>query len=309
MVKIIPLIVLFFSTTNLLSQTFIQPNSHWHRMWDFISCPGNGYDHYKYVGDTLINNYLYSKIENKRYSVSLDVFSGVSNYYIHQNKSTFLRQNGDTIFVFDEDYSEDRFAWSQNPTVGELYYIGRVKNLVTMKDIKVYSRVDSISTEIIQDQNTKWIYSTTNLDSLGNPINYYTTKFNYICKLNTLLGPITEWVTPNMTTLGCYESSTTDKINYTGLDCNAGLDFDCQITTHTHDDTKENIKIFPNPSIGQITITNCNNQTIIFRNLVGKELLKTKIMSDIHNIDLKFLPNGKYMIFSDEKFLQTIIKL
>jgi len=278
-------------------------------MWDFVSCPGLGYDHHRYVGDTLFNNNSYSKIENKQYSVYLDQMNGTQNYYIHQKKSTYLRQSFDTIFIFDEEYSEDRFGWSQNPSVGELYYLGKVKNFISQNDIKVYSRVDSISTEIIQGQETKWIYSTTNLDSLGNPINYYTTKFNYIIKLNTLMGPITEWIIPSTTSLSCFESSITTKINYSGLDCNAGLDFDCETTTHSHENKLNDIKIYPNPIIDYFTITNCKNKIISLRNTDGKQLSKTTIISDNHKIDLKFYPNGTYFIFLDEKFLQRIVKI
>jgi hypothetical protein len=294
--------------TSCFSQDFPQTGSHWHRSMDIVVCPGNGYYHHRYTQDTLITNKLFSKIENIQFFSNFDPNSGSVTYDNFKYPSTFLRQSGDTLYHWDDQYQVENLAWYKNPFVGDLWYLGKVKSVVDQSDIKVYCRVDSIKYEIIQGQFTKWIVCKTNLDSTGSPINYYTNKFDYIKKFNTLLGPIHDWFDPNTTSLTCFESQSISEVNYSGLDCNSGIDFSCYTITNTKDHDTEGISTYPNPVIDKMFIDNCQNHFIDVSDLHGKVILNKTISNKSDFIDLTKLNHGTYLLIMDGEFVKKFQK-
>lgn len=68
---------------------------------------------------------------------------------------------------------------------------------------------------------------------------------------------------------------------------------------HSTDITKEivkNVSLYPNPTTGQVSISNVNGATVSVTNMLGHELLRTNSYDDILTIDASIWEQGTYIV-------------
>jgi hypothetical protein len=296
--------ILLFSLIITVSfgQLFPQPNSHWHYETTITMVPGDSYDHYEWVQDTVINNKTYSVVESKDVVTFYTLMDNSWTTYTSKNYNFYFRQSNDTLYMIDDFNYGERFVWKTNPQVGDLWNLGksRYDNQKT-----IYCRVDSIKSEMIQGQMSKWIYTTYNLDSLGNYMNV-DSEFEYMRKINTVLGPIDGWFARPLRVLNCFNSDSISLENIQGSNCDGDYNIPCTYTTSIQPLTSINIQVYPNPTKDKLVIEGYEGKTIALINSVGKICFNDKIK---HNcISIEQLSCDLYSIIIDGKYISKIVK-
>ena len=70
------------------------------------------------------------------------------------------------------------------------------------------------------------------------------------------------------------------------------------VTTGINENSTEEIRIYPNPSNGQIHIVASNESTITILNLLGEQVLKMNVSKGDNTVDISKLPKGIYTVNS-----------
>ena len=68
------------------------------------------------------------------------------------------------------------------------------------------------------------------------------------------------------------------------------------------------LTIFPNPTSGIVTVNTFAGNTIVIYNIMGKEILRRKAEAETLTINLKDLPNGIYLLRSENEVVKIIKK-
>ena len=68
------------------------------------------------------------------------------------------------------------------------------------------------------------------------------------------------------------------------------------------------LTIFPNPTSGIVTVNTFAGNTIVIYNIMGKEILRRKAEAESLTINLKDLPNGIYLLRSENEVVKIIKK-
>ena len=70
--------------------------------------------------------------------------------------------------------------------------------------------------------------------------------------------------------------------------------------------TLNNLSIYPNPAIDNITLHNANEGYLSIQNINGQEVLQQEITEPATNIDISTLPSGVYVVkLAGEKGVQV----
>ena len=230
MKKALTLLTIICSPLCSNSQSFVQPNSVWYYSADLTN-NSKGYQSYSYEKDILIGKFTYKKISGNMITHKYNKKEDSYNFYNYTKEPIFIRQSNDTIYCLGKD-GKDRFAWNQNPKSGDVWYFGEVCDPTTQITKKIYTRVDSVVVKFYNNEYTKTIYSTPNVDAQGNDLNentFYSPL--YIKKINTLFGPfehfgnisqleVTEYIDGNFTDrIMCYGSEHTKLVTIDKNNC------------------------------------------------------------------------------------------
>ena len=167
------LLFIFFglSTNSQNSSGWIDSLSIWnHTFWEFNWGNPTGYNQRYYVGDTLINDKTFQKVNGiRRKSVTYtpgitswgSIYNLSSDYFYTHNDSVYLLQSNNSL----------QFLWALNPSAGDVWDMGLHPTSFGDTAMQSFVKVDSVTNYSINNQVLKKIYLKPCINANGDDFN------------------------------------------------------------------------------------------------------------------------------------------
>jgi len=300
--------ILLFTPCALFSQDWAPIGAKWHydSMDGGQSPPSSSYYLYESTKDTTINSKSCRKIEVTYYSSQYGTVIQPSEYMYSDSGKVYYYWSGDFRVLYDFNATTGDTIQVYNrliPDTNAYYSITdfRVDSVKLLKDVitdtSLYNNIDSLKLQYLRPVSTHgyWVSfgSYPIIENIGSADEMFPTASFTIPEKD---GP-----------LRCYQY---DTLLYKPF----LLDCDYWIPTSIPDllTVQQNIVVYPNPTTGQITITNLPKQTtgIIVYNVLGELVYDSPFIN--RHIDLSCLPVGIYMLHivqGEPIFRKKVIKV
>lgn len=229
----------------ITAQDFAPLGSIWHyaNIEDFFDTR-IGYVTLESIGDTVIQGFEARVLEETEYRTSGDT--------IHK-RFEFLRISGDTVWRYADD-DEFYLLYNFSASVGDTWTT-KAYHLLNGEDVEVEIRVDSITTTMINGQNLKTMY----YDTGESDLSYLGARVTEVIGGESFMFPFNyAWQDGDIRIgLRCYNDANFGHFMRDGVtQCN-------ELITDLEDvNADDQIRVYPNPSSGQITIELKDNSAV-----------------------------------------------
>jgi len=286
MKKNIYLSLLFFTLAMpvIAQQPWAQTGATWYYTDNDIIWGWAGYNKVEKLGDTLFNGFNCDNLLSTRH-----IFNYPTSQFYDDTTHEYTYISNDTLYWWKNNQFVLLANYAAGP--GETWLIPDAGNCIDSN----YFQVDSVGQMIIGIDTLSVHYLTAHIQFM-NPqvrliekIGYDLTMFPYWnCQLDySMNGP-----------LRCYNDST-------GLNYSNGFGHECEYTTSVNEiNSKEQLKIYPNPSTKYITVsTNKEKGELILLDFLGKQIMQKTVKSEWQiSFDVSSLATGIYLLqFNTEK--------
>lgn len=303
MKRVLFLLACIMSSQLSFGQTdFCVPGARW--MYESVGTGQNPprQSNYIYVGDTVIDGFSDVRIlreELRGYHLWGDTY--------YQERQSYLRQSGDSIFQYVEGSFE--LAFDLGVGAGDTRVVYFSADLCYNLDTMLIENIDTINYkgeslrryhyQLLVDDQLSQIYGT---GSAGVSESQYVERIGFMIDHPVLNGfrcegnLISEYDAKSFV---CY---TDNQLAATYPDtCNLFL------STTVSEETEIELIMYQD----QILVQNAFNSTIHIYDLLGKELLHERITSDSQSFDLNHLPNGILLVVVESetgRFTKKVVK-
>lgn len=315
--------VFLFNRTNA-QVVFCPPGAEWHYSFFVQAFSAEPFkwvnEQIKYTGDIVVNNDTLKVLEHKRYFKKYN--NGAPNL---GQPLTNIKQKGDTVFFRNAttlNAWQILYNYAALPGQGWQNTITLQPAWWTPNPLYPYTNtytvtVDSIANVVINSFILRRLYVKYQAIIYQNSGNLVTNSettviderlgcgqflFNFYNRLRS-----NEYVETFKGFL-CYKDSTFGTIQLTDKSCN----YTDAVGVKENNYQNANVKIYPNPSQNELTITNqgqlWDDAIVIVKDVVGKKVKQMHLHEQSETkVDISELPNGVYVlkIISDNKLICT----
>ena len=268
MKNILLISILSLISLNIYGQVWIDSNAVWH--YDYTNVGYGGFSKYEYTKDTIIENHNCQVITGTNYEFTHNQYNelvqlgqiDLGNHY------TFV--SGDTVFYWNKNENTFFTLFDFGAQIGDSWVISTDPNnfVVDPNNDNDTSRIEVINTGTITiNSNTyrfikiKPTYGSTygmegtfverfgNIDSTQAPFQVLFPSF-YDYSGNQMV----EW---NRYNFKCYQDTSFSLYNPTNQDCEYLLTI-----LETKEQKLNDFEYFPNPTTGEFTLNNLNNESM-----------------------------------------------
>ena len=302
MKRTILITTLIFLGIGLNSQTWIASNAKW--TFDYWNVGEGGTYTFSYVNDTILLGKECETIKTIKYRYWEDQYGNIHSSEIQlQNQYTY--SSGDSVFHFYE--GNFYLLYDFSASIGDSWIIA-VNDNFPCNDTAIVQVINTGSV-IINNMELRTITLETISNSaigltgicvekFGNePNNYPDNSLGPFPGLQSCPGFI---VDHDMLTFRCYWDDNFETYNPT--------DLECDYLTEISESSKSNIKIYPNPTNGELIIENNEPVFIELYNIYGQIIKQFDLQLSENKINISDLNNGIYIVkIIDQKSI--IIKI